>query len=30
LLAHTYGDGSSGGSESPDDPNCINFYTQQK
>src|SRR3954471_10491480 len=30
LLAHTYGDGSSGGSESPDDSNCINFPTQQK
>src|SRR3954447_1370238 len=30
LLALPYGGGDTGGSESPDDSNCINFSTQQK
>src|SRR3954470_20587067 len=30
LPAHTYGDGDTGGSESPDDSNCIKFPTQQR
>src|SRR3954447_18055384 len=30
LLALPYGGGDTGGSESSDDSNCINFSTQQK